>query len=75
MKDTEIAQILMEQNEQYKKLFTDHKGLKQILSEIDKNKYLSPEREMERKSVQKQKLRKKDNMAEIIREYRKKLEG
>jgi uncharacterized protein YdcH (DUF465 family) len=75
LKDTEIAQILMEQNEQYKKLSTDHKGLEQILADIDKNKYLSPEQEMERKTVQKQKLRKKDNMAELIREYRKKLEG
>ena len=75
MNDTEIAQILMEQNEQYKKLYTDHRGLEQILAGIDKNKYLSPTQEMERKNIQKQKLSKKDNMAELVRKYKKKLEG
>lgn len=70
LKDDEIAEILKEQNEEYKKLCGEHKKLKQVLTEIDKNKYLTSEEEVERKKIQKQKLLKKDRMAEIIREYK-----
>lgn len=38
LKDTEIVEILKEQNEEYKKLYIDHKKLKEALSEINKNK-------------------------------------
>ena len=71
MKDTEIVETLKEQNEEYKKLYIDHKKLKETLSDINKNKYLTPEEEMEKKKIQKQKLLKKDRMAELVREYRK----
>ncbi len=73
MKDDEIADTLMEQNQEYKKLHEEHKRLKQTLAEMDRNKYLTSEEEMERKKLQKQKLHKKDRMAEIIREYKQKL--
>jgi len=71
LKDTEIVETLKEQNEEYKKLYIDHKKLKETLSDINKNKYLTPEEEMEKKKIQKQKLLKKDRMAELVREYRK----
>lgn len=71
MKETKIAEILKEQNKEYKKLHEEHKRLESLLSEIDKNKYLTPEEEIERKRIQKQKLIKKDRMAELIREYKK----
>jgi hypothetical protein len=70
LKDAEISELLKEQNEEYKKLYTEHKGLERILAEINKSRYLTPEQAMERKKIQKQKLRKKDNMAELIRRYR-----
>ena len=73
MKDSEIAEILKKENEEYKKLHEGHKELDRILAEMDKNKYLTPEEEIERKKLQKQKLLKKDSMAELIREYREKL--
>ena len=75
MKDSEISEILKGQNEEYKKLYTEHKGLERILAEINKSRYLTPEQEMERKKIQKQKLRKKDNMAELIREYKQKVKS
>jgi len=40
------------------------------LLEIDKKVYLTPEEELERKKMQKQKLLKKDLMAEMIREFK-----
>lgn len=71
MKDSEIAEILKRENEEYRRLCEEHRNLEQILAELDKNKYLTPEEEIKRKDIQKQKLAKKDRMAELIREYRK----
>ncbi len=71
----EITEILKEQNEEFKKLYHDHKKLDQILADIDKNKYLTPEQEIERKKIQKQKLIKKDGMAELVREYKNKVKN
>ncbi|MEK7307755.1 MAG: DUF465 domain-containing protein [Nitrospirota bacterium] len=75
MKDAEIAEILKEQDEEYKKLYVEHKKLEQILADIDKNKYLTPEQEIERKKIQKQKLIKKDSMAKLIMEYKSKVKN
>ena len=71
----EIAEILKEQNEEFKKLYKEHKDLDQILAVIDKNKYLTPEQEIERKKIQKQKLIKKDSMAQLIIEYKNKVKS
>ncbi|MEK7683398.1 MAG: DUF465 domain-containing protein [Nitrospirota bacterium] len=71
MKEQEIAEILLKENEEYKKLGEEHKSLEGVLAEIDKKVYLTPEEEVERKRIQKLKLTKKDRMAEIIREYKK----
>ncbi len=75
MKDSEIAEILKKGNEEYKKLYEEHKELDRILAEMDKNKYLTPEEGLERKKLQKQKLFKKDRMAELIREYKQKVKS
>lgn len=75
MKDNEIEEILQKENEEYKKLNVEHKVFKQRLTEIDKIKYLTPEDEIERKKIQKKKLAQKDRMAEIVREYKKKVNG
>ena len=71
MKEQEIAEILLKENEEYKKLGDEHKNLKEVLAEIDKKDHLTAEEEVERKRIQKLKLVKKDRMAEIIREYNK----
>ena len=71
MKEQEIAEILLKENEEYKKLGDEHKSLKEVLAEIDKKVHLTAEEEVERKRIQKLKLVKKDRMAEIIREYNK----
>ncbi len=71
MKEQEIAEILLKGNEEYRKLGEEHKSLEEILAEMDKKIYLTPEEEIERKRIQKLKLSKKDRMAELIREYKK----
>jgi len=42
-----------------------------LLAEIDSKRYLTSEEEVERKKLQKQKLLKKDRMAELVRDYKK----
>jgi uncharacterized protein YdcH (DUF465 family) len=69
--ETEIIEALKEQNEEYRKLYEEHKKLKEALAEIDKSKYITAEEGLKRKGIQKQKLQKKDRMAEIVREYKK----
>jgi uncharacterized protein len=71
LKEQEIAELLKKENEEFRKLNEEHRGLDVQLAEIDNKRYLTPEEELERKKIQKQKLLKKDRMAEIVREYKK----
>ena len=71
MKETQVIDILRNENEEYKKIEAEHRKLNQYLDEMSKKKYLSSEEEMEKKKLQKQKLQYKDRLAQIIREYKK----
>ena len=71
MTEEQIVEILKRENEEYQKLSLEHKELKTLLEEINKKHYLTPEEEFEKKKKQKEKLLKKDRMAEMIREYKK----
>lgn len=71
MNDEEVKELLRKENEEFKKLDEEHRGLKALLAEMDKKVYLSADEEMERKRLQKLKLFKKDKMAELIRDYKK----
>lgn len=70
--DTEVLEILKRESDEYKKLYEEHKQLEESLADLNRNKYLAPEEELERKRIQKQKLIKKDRMAQLIREYKQK---
>lgn len=71
MKEQEIVEVLKKQNEEFRKLSEEHRSLDTLLAEIDSKRYLTAAEEFERKKMAKQKLQKKDRMAEIMREYRK----
>ncbi|MDA8078665.1 MAG: DUF465 domain-containing protein [Nitrospiraceae bacterium] len=71
MKEQEIVETLKKESEEFRRLVDEHHSLEGILADIDRKVYLTAEEEMERKKVQKQKLAKKDKMADIIREYKK----
>lgn len=70
MKEDEIVEFLKKENEEFKKLSEEHRNLDLLLAKIDSKRYLTPEEEVERKTVQKQKLFKKDRMAQMVREYK-----
>ena len=69
----EIDQDLLEKvrtdNNEFRKLYDDHLELKTRVEELNKMKYLTPEQELEKKTIQKKKLQQKDRMNEIVGEY------
>jgi hypothetical protein len=71
LKEQEIIESLKQGNEDFRKLHEEHHSLDGLLAEIDRKIYLTPEEEIERKKMQKQKLFKKDRMAEMVRDYKK----
>ena len=70
MKEQEIIEHLKKESEEFRGLLEAHHSLDTTLSEIDRKIYLTPEEEIERKKLQKQKLAKKDKMAELIRDFK-----
>lgn len=71
MKEQEIVEKLLKENEEFRKVSEEHHVLDGVLAEMDKKVYLTPEEEIERKKLQKQKLLKKDALAEMIRLFKK----
>jgi len=71
MTDEQIAETLKRENTEYQKLSLEHKELEAFLEELNKKRYLTTEEDIEKKRKQKEKLFRKDRMAELIREYRK----
>jgi hypothetical protein len=70
MREEEIIEILKRENEEFRKLYEEHRQLDALLDEINKKHYLTAEEEIEKKRMQKEKLYKKDKMAEIMRQYK-----
>jgi uncharacterized protein len=71
VKEQEIIETLKKENEEFRKVSDEHHHLDAQLTEIDRKVYLTPEEDIERKKMAKQKLILKDRMAEMIRDYRK----
>lgn len=71
MKESEIIEMLRKESEEFRKLEDEHRGLDEKIIEMDKNRFLTSEEEIEKKRLQKEKLVKKDRIAELIREYKK----
>ncbi len=69
MKETEIINMLRRENDEFRKVEEEHRRLDKDLDEMNRKKYLTPDEEMEKKNMQKQKLQYKDRMAQLIREY------
>jgi len=67
--DPDTLEKVKSNNVEFQKLFDEHTQLKTRVEDLNKMKYLTPEQEMEKKRIQKQKLQCKDRMDEIIGEY------
>ncbi|MEW6163038.1 MAG: DUF465 domain-containing protein [Nitrospirota bacterium] len=71
MQEGKVVELLKKESEEFRRLTEEHRNLEGLLAKIDSKRYLTPDEEFERKRIQKQKLLKKDRMAELIREYKK----
>ena len=68
--DDQIAEHLRTTNADFRELQETHQQLDAQLQELLKNHLLTPQEEVLKKQIQKEKLNKKDRMARFIREYR-----
>ena len=63
-----LVQQLCEENPRFRKLHEEHVLFEKKLQEFDERVYLSPDEEIERKTIQKLKLAGKDEMEIILRD-------
>jgi hypothetical protein len=73
MKETEIIERLLEGDEDFKRLHSEHRKLDDTVKELEKKGTLSIDEELEVKRLKKMKLALKDKMEEKIRRVRKSL--
>jgi hypothetical protein len=69
-KDEELIQSLLGSDEELQRYYAEHLELEQRLEELNRRLYLSPEQELEKKQLQKQKLHGKDRIMEILQKHR-----
>ncbi|MFQ5672509.1 MAG: DUF465 domain-containing protein [Nitrospinales bacterium] len=67
--DPELLAKVKNENPEFKKLHEEHILLNSKVDDLNKRKFLTPEQEMEKKTIQKKKLKNKDRMAEILSEH------
>jgi hypothetical protein len=65
-----LIEHLKQTNPEFRQLAEEHLQYEHQLEEFNKLRYLSSEQELEKKRVQKIKLRGKDRMVEILKEYK-----
>lgn len=65
-----LVQTLCEKNPRFRKLHEEHLLFEKKLEEFEERVYLTAEDELEKKKVQKLKLAGKDEMEDILRNYR-----
>lgn len=70
--DDEIVEQAKRENMEFCHLWKEHLGLEENLEKLNKLRFPSPEEELERKRIQKLKLRGKDRMIEILKQYQEK---
>jgi hypothetical protein len=71
--ESALIEHLKQTNPEFRQLTEEHLQYERRLEEINNLRYLTGEQELEKKQVQKIKLRGKDRRAEILREYKARL--
>ena len=65
----ETKEILKQNNEEFARIYQKHRVLDKEVTILEERRYLTPEEELREKQLKKDKLRLKDQMAEMIRMY------
>ena len=67
----EVMQTARRESEEFRRLEKEHREIDQEIElKFGSSKHLTPEEEVDKKTLQKQKLAKKDRMQHILTEYR-----
>jgi uncharacterized protein YdcH (DUF465 family) len=69
-KENPTVQLFLKENVEFQKLYEEHLKYERQLEELDKVHYLTPEQELQRKTIQKLKLSGKDQMSRMVRQAR-----
>jgi hypothetical protein len=69
--EQEIVERLRTANDVFRKIEDEHRTLDKQVYEYDEKVYLTLDEDMHRKMLQKEKLQRKDKLAEMIREFKK----
>ena len=69
-KEEDLVERLMRENEEFLKAKETHTQLAKQLEELEKKPFLSPQDEIEIKILKKKKLAAKDQMENILMQYR-----
>ncbi|PIQ97941.1 MAG: DUF465 domain-containing protein [Nitrospinae bacterium CG11_big_fil_rev_8_21_14_0_20_56_8] len=67
--DPQVLEKLKGENTEFKRLFEEHITLKNKVEELNRLKYLTSEQELEKKNYQKEKLKTKDRLEQILSQY------
>lgn len=67
--DSDASAILRKKSYRFRSLQDSHLHLEETLKTLGRRKQLSPEEEVQKKNVQKEKLVAKDRMEEMVRHY------
>lgn len=68
--DNRVMEMLRQSSTEFRELEESHHRLDTELNELQKRHVLTPQEELVKKQIQKEKLAKKDKMAELVRLYR-----
>jgi len=68
--DTELIQELIKTNQELAALWKEHQEFEDQLEDMNRRLFLTPEEEMQRKQLQKQKLIGRDRIEIILAEHR-----
>lgn len=71
--ESALIEHIKETNPEFRQLMVEHLRYERQLEELNNLRFLTSEQEIEKKQVQKIKLRGKDRMAEILKEYKTRL--
>lgn len=67
--EPELLTKVKKDNVEFRRLYDEHTKLKNQVEELNRMKYLSPEQEVEKKTIQKQKLKSKERLMKILDDY------
>jgi len=71
MEEKELKELLLKENEEFKKAFQEHQRLEKQLKRFKEKNFLTEEEKLQERELKKKKLALKDRMYFLMSEYRK----